>query len=116
MVINKSGEGLYNQIKGNTLNGYFVDGGIDYMRAKGSAESVYYAQDENNAYVGMNSANADIIDMYFKAKELNKVVFRNTVTGMFGPINQVPDDKKILRNFKWLDDKRPKTKFELFGG
>ncbi|MEO6914294.1 MAG: OstA family protein, partial [Chitinophagaceae bacterium] len=116
MVINKSSEGMYNQIKGNSLNGYFVDGNIDYMRAKGSAESVYYAQDESGAYVGMNSANADIIDMYFVEKELKKVVFRSSVTGVFGPISQVADDKKILRNFRWLDGKRPKTKFELFGG
>ena len=116
MVINESGEKLYNQIKGNTLNGYFKDGSIDYMRAKGSAESVYYAQDETNAYVGMNSANADIIDMYFLEKALNRVVFRNSVTGTFGPIKQMPEEKKLLRNFKWLDSKRPKTKFELFGG
>jgi lipopolysaccharide export system protein LptA len=116
MVINDSGDKLYNQIKGNTLNGYFKDGSIDYMRAKGSAESVYYAQDETNAYVGMNSANADIIDMYFLEKALNRVVFRNSVTGTFGPIKQMPEEKKLLRNFKWLDDKRPKTRFELFGG
>ncbi len=114
MVVSKSGENLYNQIKGNSLNGYFNDGSIDYMRAKGSAESVYYAKDENNEFVGMNSANADIIDMYFVDKELNRVVFRRDITGIFGPISQVPEDKKILRNFKWLEKRRPKTKFELF--
>lgn len=114
MVINSSGNNLYNQIKGNTLTGYFKDGAIDFMRAKGSAESVYYAKDENDAFVGMNNATADVIDMIFLEKELNKVVFRNDVNGVFGPINQLPEDKKILRNFKWLEDKRPKTKFELF--
>lgn len=114
MVVNNSGNNLYNQIKGNTLNGYFKDGAIDFMRAKGSAESVYYAKDENDAFVGMNNATSDVIDMIFLEKELNKVVFRNDVNGVFGPINQVPEDKKILRNFKWLEDNRPKTKFELF--
>lgn len=116
MVVNKSEENLFNQIKGNTLNGYFKDGAIDFMRAKGSAESVYYAKDEEGAFVGLNSANADVIDMFFLDKALNRVVFRNKVTGVFGPINQIPEDKKILRNFKWLEDKRPKTKFELLGG
>jgi hypothetical protein len=115
MVVNKTEANLYNQIKGNTLNGYFEDGAINFIRAKGSGESVYYAQDEDGAYVGMNNATADIIDMFFLNKELNRVVFRNEVTGIFGPINQVAEDKKLLRDFKWLDDKRPKTKFELFG-
>lgn len=115
MVINKSGENLYNQLKGNTLNGYFKDGAIDYMRAKGSAESVYFAKDEDDGFVGMNNANADIIDMYFAEKELNRVVFRNEATATLYPMNQIPEDKRTLRSFKWLEEKRPKTKFELFG-
>lgn len=115
MVVNKSGENLFNQLKGNTLNGYFVEGTIDYMRAKGSAESVYFAKDEEDAFAGMNNANADIIDMYFAKKELNRVVFRSEVTGTMYPMNQIPEDKKMLRDFKWLEEKRPKSKFELFG-
>ena len=115
MVINRSAENLYNQIKGNTINGFFDKGDINYIRAKGSAESVYYAKDEHNAFVGMNSSIADIIDMYFAKKALNRVVFRSDVTGTTYPINQVPEEKKILRNFNWLEAKRPKTKFELFG-
>jgi lipopolysaccharide export system protein LptA len=116
LVVNKAAENIYNQIKGNTLNGYFnPDGAIDYMRAKGSAESIYYAVDEHEAYVGMNSATADMIDMFFKEKELSRVVFRNDVQGTMSPMNQIPEDKKLLRGFRWLDERRPKSKFELFG-
>jgi len=114
MVINKSSENLFNQLKGNTLNAYFKDGDIDYMRANGSAESVYYAKDENDAFVGMNSASSNVIDMFFLNKELNRVVFRTEVTGTTYPINQIPEEKRKLRNFRWMEEKRPKTKFELF--
>ncbi|MBE7169878.1 MAG: hypothetical protein INR73_04770 [Williamsia sp.] len=115
MLVNRSADSLYNQIKANTLNGYFKNGEVDYMRAKGSAESVYYARDEGNAIIGMNSATADIIDMFFLDKELHQVVFRNEVAGTLYPFRQVPDDKKLLRNFKWQENLRPKTKYELFG-
>lgn len=114
MAINKSGENMYNQLRGNTINGYFKDGSMDYMRAKGSAQSIYYAKDENEAMVGLNNASGDIIDMRFADKELKKVIFIRDVTGVMYPIRQVPEDKKQLRNFKWQDNKRPKTKFELF--
>jgi hypothetical protein len=114
MVVNKSAENLFNQIKGNTLNGYFKDAEIDFMRARGSAESVYYAKDEKEEFVGMNTAHAEIIDMFFKDKLLNRVVFRNDVSGSLYPIRQIPEDKKQLNNFKWLEEKRHKTKFELF--
>lgn len=115
-AINKSGENMYNQISGKTLNGYFKDGAIDYMRTKGSpAQSIYYAKDESDAIVGVNNATGDVIDMRFENKQLKKVVFIRDVAGTMYPFKQTPEDKKKLRNFKWLDSKRPRSKFELFG-
>jgi len=114
-AINKTGDSMYNQISGKTLNGYFKNGEVDYMRTKGSpARSVYYAKDESNAIVGVNNASGDVIDMRFENKQLKKVVFVRDVSGTMYPFKQTPGDKKLLRNFKWQDDKRPKTKFELF--
>jgi lipopolysaccharide export system protein LptA len=113
-AVNLSDKGMYNQLKGNRLNGYFKDGAIDYMRAQGNGESVYYVKDEKNYLVGINNATSDIIDMRFKNKELNKVVFISEVNGTMYPVKQATEQNKILRSFKWLEDKRPKTKFELF--
>ncbi len=114
LVINRTKDDFYNQIKGNTINGYFTDGVIQYMRAKGSAESIYYAQDQDSAYSGVNRSTADIIDFYFAKKELNRVVFRSSVEGTLYPFRQVNHGEMRLRGFKWLEKRRPKTKFELF--
>ncbi|HTQ27150.1 MAG TPA: OstA-like protein [Puia sp.] len=115
LVVDSTGPNMYDQIKGNTLNGYFKNGEIDYMRAKGSAEAVYYVKDDSMALVGVNKVTqADAIDMIFVSKELNKVVLRNDAQGTMYPIRKVAIDDMRLRNFKWLDDRRPKTKFELF--
>jgi len=120
LTINKVGANFYNQIKGTTINVYFKDGEVDYMRAKGNAESIYYVQDDNKAYTGVNKAHADIIDMIFtkkeddKGKELNRVILRNEAEGSMIPFKKVSFDDMRLRGFKWLEDKRPKTKYELF--
>ena len=115
LIINKTKEGMFNQIGGRTLNGYFVDGFIDYVRVKGSpAESIYYAQDDDSAYVGMNRSSGDVIDIYFVKKELNKIKFINDVDGVLYPMKDIPADKKELRGFKWLDNRRPKSWLELF--
>lgn len=116
-AINESdslGGGMYNQIKGNRLNGYFKDGEMDYMRATGNGESIYYVKDDKGKLVGINNATSDIIDMRFKNKELNKVVFISEVNGTMYPVKQAKEENKQLRNFKWLEALRPKTKFELF--
>ena len=115
MIINKTKEGLFNQIAGRTLNGYFTNGSIDYLRVKGSpAESIFFPQDDDSAYVGMNRSSGDLIDIYFVNKELNKVKFVNNVDGIMYPIKDIPTDKKELKGFKWLDKRRPKNKLELF--
>jgi lipopolysaccharide export system protein LptA len=115
MIINRTKEGMNNQVAGRTLNGYFIDGNIDYVRVKGSpAESVFYPQDDDSAYVGMNRSSGDVIDIYFVKKELNKVKFVNNVDGVMYPIKDIPSDKKQLKGFKWLDNRRPKNKLELF--
>ena len=115
IIINKANDKMYNQIAGRTLNGYFKAGELDYMRAKGSpAESVFYPQDDDSAYIGMNRGKGDVIDIYFVNKEVNKVKFINQVDGTLYPIRQIPADQKFLKNYKWQDARRPKNKLELF--
>ena len=115
MVVNKNEKEFYNQISGKTINAYFKNGEIDNARVKGQkAESIYYVQDNDSAYVGMNRATGDVIDMYFVKGELNKVKFVNDVHGVMHPIKHIPPDEKFLKNFKWLDKRRPKNKLELF--
>lgn len=115
LIVNKTKEGFFNQMSGKTINGYFVNGKIDYMRVKGSqSESIYYMQDDDSAYIGMNRATADVIDLYFKNQDLNKVIFINQIQGKMYPMNQIPEDQKKLRVFKWLDNRRPKNRAELF--
>jgi lipopolysaccharide export system protein LptA len=115
MMVNKTGDDMYNQVRGNRIFGYFIEGDIDYIRSKGNAESIYYAKDSEEKIIGINKATADIIDMRFKNKELNRVVFISSVTGTMYPFRQATEQDRRLRNFKWQEERRPKTKFELFG-
>lgn len=115
LMINKTGENMFNQIKGNRLFGIFKLGQIDYVRAKGNGESIYYAKDGQEKLIGINKAASDIIEMRFKNKALYRVVYISEVTGTMFPVNQAKDEDKRLRSFKWLEERRPKTKFELFG-
>lgn len=115
MMINQATKDLFNQVKGRSIDSYFKDGRIEHVQTKGSpAESIYYIQDEDSAFVSMNSGNARIIDVYFADGQLNKVAFREEAACVNYPIKQVPDDKKRLKDFNWKESRRPKTRFELF--
>jgi len=108
-TINRTADGMFNQMKGNELTGQFIEGSIDFLRVKGNGENLYYLQDEDSAYVGVNYTMADAIVMRFANKELKRVTWFNSVTGTTYPVMQLPEDKKELRNFKWLETVRPKS-------
>jgi len=108
-TINRTADGMFNQMKGNELSGQFIEGSIDFLRVKGNGENLYYLQDEDSAYVGVNYTMADAIVMRFANKELKRVTWFNSVTGTTYPVMQLPEDKKELRNFKWLETVRPKS-------
>ncbi len=115
LIVNKTREGFFNQMSGKTINAYFIDGKLDYVRVKGTqAQSIYYMQTDDSAYLGMNRATGDVIDIYFKNGELNKVVYINQIDGTMYPMNKIPDEQKKLKTFQWLDSRRPKNKAELF--
>ncbi len=115
LAINKIEKTLYNQVKGNTINGYFENGNINFFKAKGNAENIYYASDEGGGFIGANRSTSDVIDVYFADRKPNKVVLRNNLEGTITPMKQINYNEFKVRGFKWLDDKRPKTKYELLG-
>lgn len=115
LVINRVNDQFYNQLAGNTLNGYFKDGEIDFMRAKVNAESIYFVQDDvDSSFVGVNKVKGDQIDLLFNTKKLEKVLVQKGIDGAFIPIRLASPSEMKLTGFTWLEDKRPKTRIELF--
>lgn len=114
LVVNRLTGQAYNQVKATRIDGYFINGDIDSVRAKGYAECIYYIQDEDSAYTGVNESTSDVMDIYFREKELFKVVMRSAVTGTLWPIRDKSPEEMRLKNFRWLDERRPKTKYEMY--
>lgn len=103
----------YNQIKASRVDAYFKDGNLDSVRAKGSAECIYYIQDDDSAFSGINKNKCDIIDSYFENKQLKKVAFRVNVEGTIFPVRNSRPSEMKLEGFKWREAQRPKSKYEL---
>jgi lipopolysaccharide export system protein LptA len=104
----------FNQVKSIRMDAYFIDGDIDSVRARGAAECIYYIQDEDSAFTGINQSTSELMDVYFREKELHRVVFRNQVKGTIWPMKEKSPSEMRLSNFKWRDAERPKSKYEMF--
>jgi lipopolysaccharide export system protein LptA len=113
-LINEVEPGVYNQVKSTRMDGYFTAGAMDSVRAAGFAECIYFIQDEDSAYTGINESKCDVMDIYFGENNLQKVVFRSSVTGTIWPMKDKSPGEMRLADFNWMDERRPKTKYELF--
>jgi len=120
LLVSKVQTDFYNQVKSARMDGYLTNGSMDSVRARGFAECIYYIQNEDSSFTGINQSTSDIIDLYFaadssgKERALQRVVFRSAVKGTLWPMHAKTPAELRLRNFKWLDDRRPKTKYELY--
>ena len=113
-IANQLDPDIFNQIKSTRMVGRFTDGQLDSVRATGLAQTIYFIQDEDSAYTGINESSCDIIDIYFGKKEMEKIIFRSQVNGTIWPMFMKDPKAMRLPNFIWLEDRRPKTKFDLF--
>src|SRR4030095_6515708 len=118
-LVNKVQGDFFNQVKSSRMDGYLTDGSLDSVRARGFAECIYYIQNEDSSFAGVNQSSSDIMDIYFATdstggRALQRVVFRSAVKGTLWPMRAKTPEELRLQNFKWLDSRRPKTKFELY--
>jgi len=119
LLVSKVQGDFFNQVKSSRMDGYLTDGSIDSVRARGFAECIYYIQNEDSSFTGVNQSTSDIMDIYFATdstggRALQRVVFRSAVKGTLWPMRAKTPEELRLQNFKWLDDRRPKTKYELY--
>lgn len=113
-LISEQEAGVFNQVKATRMDGYFHEGIIDSLHAKGNAETIYFIQDEDSAYTGINQTSSDALDVYFQKGELTKIVLRSALKGTLWPIGQKTKGEMRLTGFQWREALRPKTKYELF--
>lgn len=112
-LVNEVQPSVYNQVRSTRMDGFLKEGVIDSVRAKGFAETLYFLQDNDSAFSGINQTTSDAMDVYFTKGDLRKVVFRREVKGTIWPISQKSPAEMHLKNFQWLDRKRPRSKYEL---
>ncbi len=114
-VINKPKEPLFHQMAGKDLVAEFREGNLDRITVTGPpAESIFYPQDEDSAYVGMNRSKSEVIEIFFADKKLNRIRFLTKVEGTLFPMDKIPAGSRYINGFHWQHARRPKHALELF--
>ena len=104
----------FNQIKGKTMVGHFKENKMVKVNIYGNAESVFYVREEDGPLIGVNATTSSDMNIYLSNNELKVITpIRNVEAHMY-PVSELPEEKKRLKNFKWIEDKRPLQKVDIY--
>jgi lipopolysaccharide export system protein LptA len=112
-MINEEDSGKFNQIKGKTMIGFFRDNEAYKVDVKGNGQTVYYARDKD-VLVGVNVAQSSNLTIHLKNNKPDDIRFYVKPTGTTYPLTMAPPEELILKDFKWLQGMRPKSKEDIF--
>ena len=112
-IINSTDEKFFNEITGRNITAFFVKDSLDHLRVIGNSESVYYVEDEKNAYVSVNKIICSEIEVYFRRNKVDKIKFFKQPKATMFPMKQANHEALKLKNFIWETQSRPKNQYEL---
>lgn len=104
---------FFNQIKGKNIIAYFIGNILDRVKVMGNAEAIYYALDEEDAYIGATKTICSEMLIYFKEENVDRIKFFKQPTSEIIPMKQILTDQPKLDGFSWDFSIRPKSVADL---
>ena len=104
----------FNQVKGRNMTGHFRDNELWRIDVHGNGETIYYVREEDGAVVGLNSALSSDIMIYIEDRQVSGIRFLSRPEANLIPPDELTDEDRLLRNFQWLDHRRPKKREDVF--
>lgn len=106
----------FNQMKSRKISGYIKDKVIQKIDLDNDCQTIYYVIDEEvNQIVALNQVVSTNMTIYFsKDNKIERVWFYEKPDGETIPIERVSKEKTMLKDFRWLDEFRPKTREDIF--
>ena len=117
LIVSQSGPDqaqLYDQVQGKTLTANFHNNTITDMIVWPAAQSIYYPKDDSGAYLGVNQSESERMRILFRQEKIHRILLEQEPKQTMTPLDKADLPSMRLSRFKWLEEKRPKSKEELF--
>ena len=104
----------FNQVKGRNMVGYFRENELWRIDVSGNGETIYYVREEDGSVIGLNKALATGIVIFIEERQVIGIRFVSNPDANLIPPEGITEEDKLLRNFQWLNQRRPKSKEDVF--
>ncbi|MCL2682367.1 MAG: hypothetical protein FWE63_02625 [Bacteroidales bacterium] len=109
-------EGHFNQVKGWKMIGVFNDSSeLERVKVYENAETVYFVIDDaDTSLIGILKVNSDEIEFILEDQAMVSITYYTPEDGAMYPEWELPVTDRFLKGFLWQDDRRPKSKFDIW--
>jgi lipopolysaccharide export system protein LptA len=117
LMVSRSGPekaNLFDQVQGKTLTGLFDEGALREMVVWPEAESIYFATDDDGAYIGVNESQGDRMRIFFRESKIRRILIEQNPKQTMTPLNSASLAGLRLSRFVWREKEKPKSREELF--
>jgi len=104
----------FNQIRGKNMVGVLSDNKLYRIDVTGNGQTIYYAKNKNEKNFGVNRADCSDLTIYIEENKVKGISLLNQPDGTLYPIKELSLNELRLKGFSWFEDKRPKTKEDIF--
>ena len=113
-IISQDDSVSFNQIKGRTMIGYFKDNDIVRFYVTGNAETLYFLREENMDLIGIQKAISNRMMIYLDSNQISGFTYIDKPEGAIYTAWELSKEELILRDFKWIEGRRPLRKEDIF--
>ncbi|MEI6900446.1 MAG: LptA/OstA family protein, partial [Bacteroidota bacterium] len=114
LIIMQDDTNKFNQVKGRNMTGYMKNNDLYRIRVTGNSETLYYVREEDKSLIGINKVISSDMLIFLKDREVINITYLELPVGTIYPEKDISPFDLKLKGFKWLPEKRPKTKEEIF--
>ncbi len=114
LTVKQETRDYYDQMAGKEMIAYIRDGEIKEVDVNGNAMTVFYPQDEDSTYIGVNTTQSSYVKVYLEEQKIHHILFTAETTGVLYPLDQVPSGQDRLGGFFWAEQERPRSAEDVF--
>ncbi|MBN1953186.1 MAG: hypothetical protein JW801_18420 [Bacteroidales bacterium] len=104
---------LFNQIKGKDMVCHFRNNELYRIDVSGNGQTIYFPSDDGKI-VGANKTVCSDLVIFVEDGKVSRLILKNSPEAVLHPMDKVPTEELLLPDFLWIEDKRPKTRADIF--
>jgi lipopolysaccharide export system protein LptA len=113
-IVSEDDSNKYNQVKGRDMVGYIKNNELYKIRVVGNAETIYFVREEDRTLIGINKAIASDMLIFLENKEVKTITYIDRPIATLYPEKEIPPLDLKLKGFKWITERRPLKKSDVF--